>query len=184
MTTPKNLHRLKAMMFLAGAIVAPFRLIHPSKGSQGAFTEAAIVGMTLLGFAAYYWFKFKQTSDKAVFYDITKQSPTKQIKISKRVIWMLAVSGTALSYWIYRNLAWVAAGKAATGVIWGPPAMLYNDFGFWPAVTCLPLLCLGIIGLCLFRIKKAKNSISACPTEPAIIFPDQNQTSGESGPRE
>ena len=83
MTTPKNLHRLKAMMFLAGAIVAPFRLIHPSKGSQGAFTEAAIVGMTLLGFAAYYWFKFKQTSDKAVFYDITKQSPTKQIKISK-----------------------------------------------------------------------------------------------------
>jgi hypothetical protein len=39
--------------------------------------------------------------------------------------------------------------------------MLYNNFGFWPAVVCWPILCGLLAGMVFFRLEKAKSMIGA-----------------------
>jgi hypothetical protein len=81
-----------------------------------------------------------------------------QISLWKGTIWTLAIGGPIMSWWIYHDLSALATGAKESVDVWGPAATVYNAFGFWPAVACLPVLCLVVIGILAFRLEKAKSS--------------------------
>ncbi len=167
MNTPKKLHRLQAWLYLIAGIVAPIILLIPSGGSEGGITAAWIVGGIFLALSASHWYRFKKTPEDAILYDISKQPPAEQINVSKRVIWIVGILGPALSYWIYHDLMTLETGAEQSVIVWAPVAMLYDNFGFWPAVLCWPLLCLVIIGASFFRIAKAKSMLMSEVNENA-----------------
>ncbi|MGC4072356.1 MAG: hypothetical protein QM760_07545 [Nibricoccus sp.] len=74
---------------------------------------------------------------------------------------MMATLGPVLSYWTYHDLTAVETGAEESVSVWAPVAVLYNNFGFWPAVLCWPLLCLFVIGASFFRIEKARSMITS-----------------------
>lgn len=148
-------------MYLAGAIIAPLVLILSSSNANDSFATAAVLSGIFLVIAGYHWFKFTKTPEEAVLYDITKEPPAEQIRLSKRLIWILVILGPLLSYWTYKDLTSVETGEAGSAIVWAPVAIFYDNFGFWPAVLFWPFLSLVIVGASFFRIVKAKSIIAS-----------------------
>lgn len=159
MITPKKLHRLQAVIWFVAGVVVPIFLLRPSGGSKERIPGAAILGGIFLAVSVHHWCKFRKTSDNAIFYEISKQPPVEQIRGCKRSIWVLAILGPVLSCWTYYDLFSVETGAEQSVSVWVPVAMLYNFFGFWPAVLCWPLFCSLVIGASFIRIQKAKSML-------------------------
>jgi len=88
-------------------------------------------------------------------------TPAEQTSVLKGTIWTLVVGGPIMSYWIYHDLSALESGAKKSVSVWGPAATLYESLGFWPAVLCLPALCLVGIGVASYRLEKAKSALPA-----------------------
>jgi len=167
MSTPRKLHRLQALLGLGAAIIVPLIFIVASRGDRAGLLVSGLVCAVFLAYAGFHWFKHKNTPEDAVFYDITKQPPEEQIRMSTRAIWSSVLLGPLLSLWTYHQLIALETGSQQTATVWGPVALLYDLLGFWPAVLCWPVLCAFIVGLSFFRIEKAKSMLSSKePNQP------------------
>lgn len=156
MITPKKLHALKGWMYLAMAVVVP-AILAPSSGAKVSIGFIVAAGAFFLALSGYHWLQQTRTPSDAVFYDIRNQPPEEQIRVSKLGLWALLIAGPALSLWTYHDLSSLESGAERSVRVWAPVAMLYNNFGFWPAVACWPVLCGFCAASAFFRIEKAKS---------------------------
>jgi len=74
----------------------------------------------------------------------------------RRYIWTTAVATVLFSGYIAYDLMRVEYGGARNVKIWFVVADLYNNFGFWPAVLCFPVLGgMGVLAL-VWKLRSIK----------------------------
>lgn len=153
--TPKNVCLVKATLFSIGAVALATYIIRSDQTLSELEGECVILAVVSL-FAAYQWFMFRRIPKEVAFYNIDKAPPEEQIYISKRVIWLMPIIGAVPSVWTYLDLRALEDGSANSVTIWGPVSVIYEHFGFWPAVVCFPSLILFIVVLSVYRIERSK----------------------------
>ena len=73
-----------------------------------------------------------------------------------------AVVFIVISVWFAYDITSVEASPEATVEIWWPVALLYEQFGYWPAILAMPTLGVVICGIWMFRL------INPGPESPVV----------------
>lgn len=151
MIAPKKLFRLQAFACATIGLIAAFFAVGPEGGDLSDRIASGFLATFAFGYAGYLWRAFQRTPADAVFESVetsTPKTPAEQIKVFTRAIGIVVVLGPLVSGWIYFLLQRLERGEDESTSVWAPIAMLYEFFGFWPAVLCLPVLCLlGLVSL-------------------------------------
>lgn len=156
--TPRNVCQVRATLFSIGAVALATYILRSDETFSELEGECMILTVVIL-LAAYQWFAFRRIPKEAVFYDIDAAPPEEQIHVSKRVIWLMPLIGAVPSVWTYLDLRALEDGSANQVMLWGPVSMIYDYFGFWPAVLCFPAIILLIVIISIYRIERSKSKI-------------------------
>ena len=160
--TSRKDHRLMAAFWLLIALLPVILSIWNSIDNLGIIF-GIIWGCFFICKSIYHFYKYRKTSVDTAdtkFFDIRKQPPEVQIHVSKRVIWIMLLLIPVLTLWTYSDLSALEDGSKAFVTVHEPVALLYNLFGFWPAVLCWPVFGLIICSLAIFRIRKVRSVVA------------------------
>lgn len=156
MMTPRKLQLFKFLLFFALAVMSPAILLLRSGSTKADGKGIAVTMGCLLLIAAVHGWKYWKTPVNAVFYNLSKQAPEEQLRMSRRLVKLLAVTGPVMGYMAYADLLTLQSGTVKSVSLFAPTGWVYGHFGFWPAVLTWPMICGYAIMKCVFRIERAK----------------------------
>jgi hypothetical protein len=84
--------------------------------------------------------------------------PAEGARQTRRGIWVIAGITVLGSAFMVYQLVQVEFGAAHSVTVWAPVAMMYELFGFWPAVLFVPALGLLLIAVMARKLRAIKES--------------------------
>ena len=74
------------------------------------------------------------------------------------MILIIPIAFTPLAAFVGYDLAQVEFGRATSVRVWAPVALLYNNFGFWPAVLFVPAAGLLLITYLAWKLRTIRET--------------------------
>lgn len=156
------------LKLLAIGGVCLFLLITTELDEMG-LTIAITGSIVCLGFAAWRIWKGLHAvpaESPAVAPDGISHLPPAEQVVKLRKLRLFALLATwGFGVWTWSDLTSIEQGKAESVYTWAPIAMLYDWFGFWPAVLAMPVLGVVLWFVATRRIEKAEAAADAAPPE-------------------
>jgi hypothetical protein len=123
-----------------------------------------LIGLGLIAWGAFSFWRHSRLSPTTPIHTIDDLPLDQRIRTLRRMMLIVPIAFTPLAALVGYEIAQVEYGWVASARVWAPVALLYNNFGFWPAVLFVPvaglLLILGL-ALKLRTIREANPSITS-----------------------
>src|SRR5262245_43513124 len=123
-----------------------------------------LIGFGFLAWGAFSFWRHSRLSPPAPIHTIDDLPLDQRVRTLRRMILIVPIAFTPLAALVGYEIAQVEYGWVASARVWAPVALLYNNFGFGPAVLFVPavglLLILGL-ALKLRTITEANPSITS-----------------------
>ena len=91
--------------------------------------------------------------------------PEEQARQTRNFMWFICVGTVLLGGFMASQMMQVEFGPAQSVRVWWPVALLYDSFGFWPAILCVPVL--GLLILLALAWKLRSITERASPVTPS-----------------
>lgn len=137
---------------------------------------AALIGLGALSWGGFSLWRHNRLDTTGPVYTIDDLPLDQRVRGLRRMILIVLATFARLTAFMGYQLAQMEFGWAERVTVWGPVALLYRLFGFWPAVLFVPGLgLLAIMGLVrkLRTIREANPSVIASSTPPPRRRPDR-----------
>jgi hypothetical protein len=82
---------------------------------------------------------------------------SEQARYYRRMLWLTAVAFPPMTVWMAYDLRRLESGAAEHLSISAPIAVVYEHFGFWPAVLVLPGLGILCFLVCVRKLRKLRS---------------------------
>jgi hypothetical protein len=87
-------------------------------------------------------------------------APEEQARQTRNFMWIIGVATVLLGGFMAYQMMQVESGAAQSVRVWWPVALLYDSFGFWPAILCVPILGLLILLGLAWKLRSIRESAS------------------------
>jgi hypothetical protein len=133
-------HPIVCLLIGGAFLIGPFWF--PS-GKPDDLETIALLGALGAAFLLYGAFmlrrQLKQDTTTPVL-TVADLPPAERARQLRRFMWIIPIVLIPGAAWIAYDLVQVEFGTARSVRVWAPVALMYNLFGFWPAVLFLPVL--------------------------------------------
>jgi len=123
-----------------------------------------LIGLGLIAWGAFSFWRHSRLNPTTPIHTIDDLPLDQRIRTLRRMMLIVPIAFTPAAALVSYEIAQVEYGWVASASVWAPVALLYNNFGFWPAVLFVPaaglLLILGL-ALKLRTIREANPSITS-----------------------
>jgi len=123
-----------------------------------------LIGLGLIAWGAFSFWRHSRLSPTTPIHTIDDLPLDQRVRALRRMMLIVPIAFTPAAALVSYEIAQVEYGWVASASVWAPVALLYNNFGFWPAVLFVPaaglLLILGL-ALKLRTIREANPSITS-----------------------
>ena len=85
-------------------------------------------------------------------FDPKRLPPQERRRYFRKKLILSALVFPALSLWQAYNLNRLEVGDLKESRLWSPIALLYNHFGYWPAVMAMPIIGIVVLSIWLFKL--------------------------------
>lgn len=149
------------LSLLAGAACLIAIPLWYSSGQPMEFEGVAIlglVGIVGIGYGAYALRQRSRQNPTAPIQTVDDLPPAEGARQTRNGMWVIAVITVLGTAFMVYQLVQVEFGAARSVTVWGPVAMMYELFGFWPAVLLVPALGLLLIAVMAWKLRAIKES--------------------------
>lgn len=133
---------LRAIYFF---VIATIILIIAFSAETDDFGKVA-AGVLFTFFFAFgcllLWLAKRTPADVVVTSNPNRLPLPQRIRHYKRSLWVTPIAVAAYVGMLAYDLHQLESGAVKQVSIWQPMALLYEHFGYWPTVLCLPTVCL------------------------------------------
>lgn len=128
-------------------------------------SEGRIISFTFAGFCILMGIFNLWRSRRASPSDTVTKIPEltlvpDQARYFRRMFWLSIVVFPAMTVWVAYDLHRLESGVVERIRIWWPASLVYDHFGFWPAVLLLPVIGLICTFVFIYKLRKINASIS------------------------
>jgi hypothetical protein len=92
--------------------------------------------------------------------NVVDNSSEQQVRQTRNSMLITGAGTVLLGGFIAYQLFQVEFGTAQSVRVWAPVALLYNSFGFWPAILCVPVLGVVILLVLARKLRSIRESSS------------------------
>jgi hypothetical protein len=97
-----------------------------------------LIGLGLLSWGTFSLWRHSRLDPTAPVHTIDDLPLDQRVRTLRRMILIVPIAFTPLAAFVGYEVAQVEYGWAKSVRVWAPVALLYNNFGFWPAVLFVP----------------------------------------------
>jgi hypothetical protein len=133
-------HPIMCLLIGAAFLIGPIWFTPGKSDDPETIALLAGLGVAFLGFGAYTLRRQLKQDPTTPVLTVADLPPAEGARQLRRFMWIIVLVLTPGSAWIAYDLAQVEFGTARSVRVWAPVALMYNFFGFWPAVLLLPVL--------------------------------------------
>ena len=100
----------------------------------------SLIGVVGLAYGAYSLWRHSRQDPATPVATVDDLPPAEGARQTRNLMWIVGIVLTFGAAFMAYQLAQVEFGSARSATVWGPVALMYELFGFWPAVLLLPAL--------------------------------------------
>ncbi|HEY7549028.1 MAG TPA: hypothetical protein VH913_05860 [Hyphomicrobiaceae bacterium] len=135
------LHPVLSIVAGAACLIAiPFWLSSGQPIDLGGVAVLGGIGVLGLGYGAFALWRHRQQDPTTPVQTVDDLPPAEGARQTRRAMWIIAVIAVLGTAFMAYQLVQVEFGTERSVTVWGPVAMMYEVFGFWPAVLFVPVL--------------------------------------------
>ncbi len=116
----------------------------------------SLIGVVGIGYGAFALRRHTQQDPTAPIQTVDDLPPAEGARQTRNGMWVIAIVTVLGTAFMVYQLAQVEFGTARSVTVWGPVAMMYEFFGFWPAVLLVPALGLLLIAAMARKLRAIK----------------------------
>jgi hypothetical protein len=117
-----------------------------------------LIGVLGLGYGAFALRRHSQQDPTAPIQTVDDLPPAEGARQTRNGIWVIGIITVLGTAFMVYQLAQVEFGTARSVTVWAPVAMMYEFFGFWPAVLFVPALGLLLIAVMARKLRAIKEA--------------------------
>src|SRR5262249_15631472 len=117
-----------------------------------------LLGLGLLGWGAFSLWRHSKLAPTAPVHPIDDLPVDQRVRALRRMILIVPIAFTPLAALVGYELAQLEFGLAKSVRVWAPVALLYNNFGFWPAVLLVPVAGLLLIMALAWKLRTIREA--------------------------
>jgi hypothetical protein len=117
-----------------------------------------LIGVVGLGYGAFSLRRHWQQDPTTPVQTVDDLPPADGARQTRRAMWLLGTISVAGAAFMAYQLVQVEFGSAQRVSVWAPVAMMYDFFGFWPAVLLVPALGVLILFSLARKLRALKES--------------------------
>jgi len=117
-----------------------------------------LLGLALLGWGTFSLWRHSKLDPAAPVHTIDDLPLDERVRALRRMILIVPIAFTPLAAFVGYELAQVEYGWATSVRVWAPVALLYNNFGFWPAVLFVPAAGLLLIMYMAWKLRTIRET--------------------------
>jgi hypothetical protein len=100
----------------------------------------SLIGLGGVALGAYFLWRHSRQDPSTAIQTVDELPPAEGVRQTRNLMWIVGIVLTLGSAFMAYQLAQVEFGSTRSATVWGPVALAYELFGFWPAVLLLPAL--------------------------------------------
>ena len=117
-----------------------------------------VLGLALLGWGTFSLWRQSKLDPTAPVHTIDDLPVDQRVRTLRRMILIVPIAFTPLAALVGYELAQLEYGLAKSVRVWAPVALLYNNFGFWPAVLLVPVAGLLLIMALAWKLRTIREA--------------------------
>jgi len=118
----------------------------------------ALLGLGFFLWGAFSFWRHSRRDPATPVYTIDDLPLDQRVRTLRRMILIIPIAFTPLAAFVGYDLAQVEYGWATSVRVWAPVALLYNNFGFWPAVLFVPAAGLLLIMYMAWKLRTIRET--------------------------
>ena len=150
---------LYPIIYMVGGVAVlgmPFFVDGP-KDLEGAIF-VVLLGLALLGWGAFSLWRHSKLDPTAPVHTIDDLPVDQRVRTLRRMMLIVPIAFTPVAALVGYELAQLEYGLAKSVRVWAPVALLYNNFGFWPAVLLVPVAGLLLIMMLAWKLRTIREN--------------------------
>jgi hypothetical protein len=133
-------HPVVCLLIGAVFLIGPFWFTSGEPADLQTVALLGGLGVAFLGYGAFALRRQLKQDPTTPVYTVDDLPAAEGARQTRRIMWLLGTILTFGSAFMAYQLAQVEFGGAPSATVWGPVALMYELFGFWPAVLLVPVL--------------------------------------------
>ena len=117
-----------------------------------------LLGLGLLGWGIFSLWRHSKLDPTAPVHTIDDLPVDQRVRTLRRMILIVPIALTPLAALVGYELAQLEYGWAKSARVWAPVALIYNNFGFWPAVLLVPAAGLLLIMMLAWKLRTIREN--------------------------
>src|SRR5262249_19779042 len=125
--------------------------------------ETTVV-LALLGLGFFLWGAFslwrqsRRRDPTTPVYTVDDLPLDQRVRALRRMMWIIPVALAPAAALVAYDLVRLEGGSVGRVRVWAPVAIIYNTFGFWPAVLIIPAAGLLLVLVLVTKLRSIKES--------------------------
>jgi hypothetical protein len=152
-------HPIMSLLIGAAFLIAiPFWLTSGQPVDLENIAVLGALGVAGLGYGAFALRRQLKQDPTMPIQTVDDLPPAEGARQTRRGIWVIAIIAVLGTAFMAYQLVQVEFGTERNVTVWAPVAMMYQFFGFWPAVLFVPALGLFIIAVMARKLRTIKEA--------------------------
>lgn len=140
---------LHPTLMIAAGIACLVALVLWFNSGEPVETEGVVIlsliGLGGIAFGSLFLWRHSRQDPTTPLQTVDDLPPAEGARQTRNLMWIVGAVLTLGAAFMAYQLAQVEFGSARSATVWGPVALIYELFGFWPAALLLPALGVFII---------------------------------------